>query len=346
MRKYILILLFGLSINLIAKDIPTKFRKIETELSKLQSINDSLENKLKEHGRLIDFNKKLVDSQLNLIGNSNDSISNQISTSSYFISTAGLVLGFLALFIGAYVTWMQSRSSKILKKSKEIQDEVNKTKSEIEKNQDLIERNFKGLFYKIQEQQVEYILGRIEKIPEDMQHVFPILASMEIPHKFFDKIKPIVINEKRKQKPHIPLTHGLITLSCQHFPDLVVKDKEMLNLVLDNEDNLFINFYDIEIDEFISFFIKQVQNDGIYQSTENIAKFLILINSREPISKFTKTIFNSLESKLNRFEFGRIAKDLQNIENFKTEFFKQLTSNYINDSNSENDNLLLTEIQE
>ncbi len=335
---------------LIASDISAKYpdsriKVFEKKIETLILENDSIKKQIKEYKKVADYNSKLLETQLSVISNTNSNISNQISSTSNFISIAGLILGFFGLFIGGYVTWMQNKSSKILKKSKDILNEINVSKKEVIEIQELIDSNMNGLYSKIKEQEVEYILRRIEKIPEDINHVFPILASREISDRFFDRFKPLIINESKKENKNKELIENLLTLSCQHFPFLVINDIEILTLLLDCPSNLIDNFYDIELDEFLVVFINQIQTIGLYKSIDNIVKLLKLINSRSSIESFTETIFNTLYNKQNRFEFCRIIKDLQIIQNIKMTYFNLLVSNYENDNNSENDNLLINEIK-
>ncbi|MBN2396356.1 MAG: hypothetical protein JXC36_07840 [Candidatus Atribacteria bacterium] len=336
-------LLFAVIMIVSAKPHMTSIDSMKFKIEQQEQQFNSLNRDIKEVRLLLDKQDKVLDTQLNIISNSNDSISNQISSTSNLISIAGLIFGLFGLFIGVYITVIQNRSSAILTQSKEILEKVIAIQKDVDTTKKQIDNDLKGIYLKIQEQEIEYILNRLEKIPEDINHVFNRLASLEMHEKYFDRIKPMIINQFNKTK-HSDFVMNLSILAIQHHSALVVKDEQLTNIILNCPVNLLASCYASELNALTVVFFRHIENVGIISSAEKIKSFLEKIEEVNCAEETSNTLFEIIDNKHKRFELCRIIKSHEPLNMTQKSFFRLIYEKHSEETNSDEENQLLSEI--
>ena len=163
------------------KRLDSGFQAQEIHLKKLNDSISSLNADLEKLLSYIDRTNKIVDTGSN-------SVSNQLSTASYILGIIGVLLLLLALYfnrVDARLRKIDTQVTEKLGEIKVIQEKVDKVKFDIENNP-------KKLFNQMQDQEVQYILGKVEASPSIFKTYYSRLMSLEINERFFDRFSSLI----------------------------------------------------------------------------------------------------------------------------------------------------------
>lgn len=274
---------------------------------------------------------------------SNEGIANQISSATNYLTIWGLLFGFLGIGLGIYVTWMQSRTSRLLNQSRAILEEQQRIQSQVEATRKLIETDLTGLYKKLQEEEINYLLNRLKHFPEDIGNLFGILATIELPQKYYIDYKIIMANAAKSENEKVKEKFdSLIKIGVQHFSKNILNDNEIRPLVFDRFQKIINGFFTHEILSFTDSFADYILNKGISNNIDLSKKFLLVFERDEEryfapkeyhereYPDIINILFQKLATKDRQIEYFELLKDEEKLIKFKVEYQKLLDAIEIN----------------
>jgi len=291
-----------------------EFQKFDTLNKQIFLMQREITDLKEELSRLDSENRTISE----LCSRSNEAISNQIAESSNFLQVWGYIAAVIGVIFAVYITWIQNKVSKIFKESKIIFRDQIRTKQEMKKTQDLINNNLGKLYSQLQEQEINYLIERMKNVPEDFENIFNRLAVINIPNKYFNEFKILILAnnaliDTTKQDNYI-IT--LMALSIQHFPKETVNDNELREIMLKKFNEILTCLFVKEIERLIESICLFIANQPL---TSNLSLVSILLSGLQERGKneipiLTKSLWNNLMTSERRNEF---KKQFENDESFR-----------------------------
>jgi len=164
--------------------------------------------------------------QTELFQSALQSVNTSISGVQFYLAAVGVVVGiFSALLVigGIFISRQVSRTKKdadqSLKTCKKIVEEASKLKDDIDTNIDT-------LYNRLRLAELDYLLDRLKRVPEDIINLFTRLASQDIPQDRYPKFKTAYLSHPEPfQNPHVNFNYRI--LFYQHFPNQALFDPEI-----------------------------------------------------------------------------------------------------------------------
>ncbi|MCW7490524.1 hypothetical protein [Leptospira meyeri] len=245
----------------------------------------------------INFLDEKYEHSIELSSKSIDHISNIISTSSF-------VLGILILILTVFITVIYNKTNQLIKKSSKHINEIKIIDNDIK-------FNMSEIYKKIRNEEIEYIINRLTKVPEDIVHYSSKLLSTQIEQKYFESFKNISITYDTKPfKTHRERSGEYLIVLFQHFPSQCLFDEYLSKKI----EQLIPKLIDNSFENDLLFMIEQVTREytrrGIIADEKLILIFQGIENSffidHTEIYKIIKEIygekFNDLLIYLNNTE--------------------------------------------
>ena len=198
---------------------------IVTKVDSIASVLDDQQVKILE---LQDFNNsyyKLVDRKLNiqdaLIAQSTSSIENIIAASSWSLVYFGFFLAILGIVVSVYISKKSDHISNTLNNANIVLEDVKRIEKYIDSGLD-------GLYTKLQIQEIDRTIERLEQEPEDIENLFHRFSSIYLTIDNYDKLRKIYL-ENRLILTTNEIDGGFpyIALLFQHFPAKCFFDQEI-----------------------------------------------------------------------------------------------------------------------
>ncbi|MCW7479471.1 hypothetical protein ND856_19380, partial [Leptospira bandrabouensis] len=259
MKKYLLILssIIIITVNLNLYSQSQQNPNINEEFNKIHERINRLEFK-------ISFLDEKYEHSIELSSKSIDHISNIISISS-------LVLGVLILILTIFITVIYTRTNQLIKKSSKHINEIKSIDNDIK-------FNISEIYKKIRNEEIEYIINRLIKVPEDIIHYSPKLLSTQIDQKYFEKFKNILtIYESKTYKTHREKSGDYLVILFQHFPSQCLFDEYLYKKIEINIPYLIDNSFENDL----LFMIEQVTKEYIRRGLIADEKLILIFQGIE-----------------------------------------------------------------
>lgn len=211
------------------------------------------------------YNSEYLDNFIKQQSLYNSNFSNQISTLNTSLTFWGIIISIVIAVASIYFTYILKKTTTLLTETEELKDEVLVL-------QESIENNFDEIYEKMLNRQLDDALERIKHVPDDINHVFPTIASTKIPVKYFTELRRVAIswNEADLEEN----LHLILRLICQHYPLKTVEDNTLFNIVINEWDDIYFGLYIEEFRILIKHYCKRIITNGLHDEISNIKKII------------------------------------------------------------------------
>jgi hypothetical protein len=283
-----------------------------------------------------------------------DGISKQLDAASYNLSVFGILFGIGAICLGIYVTYVERKIVKISEENKELLLKNKTIKNEVEALNNLIQKDIFGLYLKIKREETIYILDRLIKVPKDIANVCSELLSRELQQEDFDKLiqaygKLKIQNNKDtgEEDSNLHYSEQYKVVFFQHFLNQSMRNSDLRKDMLDYLYFGIHSAFENDIIKSTTDFTTAIIDLGIVNFEQEINKYFEGLSSSEHKNYIDvyKALFNTLQSRKNRFDFMSVIKSVEATRKAKINFGQLLIDSYSKDNPTETENLIFSEIK-
>ena len=279
------------------------------------------------------------------------SISNQLSAASYYLGIFGFLFALGAILLGVYITFVERKVMNLTGRSRVLFEQSKTVKKDVEHINTLIQSDIKGLYDKIKREETVYLLNTLLEVPYDIGNLSTQLLSRKLERDDFYILKNAYLKLKEKPK----LEAGTFMASqedsyklvfFQHFLNLAVKDEEIGPDMTEFYPQGIECSFDNDIMKSSSDFIKGIYELGFKLKSEDINSYYIGL-SGSPFKDnmgIYQIFFDTLSSRVNRFEFYELLSKKNNCTVGRTNFGKLLVEEYSETELSESEQAKINEI--
>ncbi|AYV57699.1 hypothetical protein EFP84_18845 [Leptospira kmetyi] len=185
----------------------------------------SLTEKLKIHQMEVENRISKMESQLqmqsSLFSNANETIGNMLSS-------GGLLLAFVGFFVSLYITYMANRVENSANRAERLILEVKQINDTILKVQQDIDASMSLIYKKLQREEFQNVLERLERIPQDIIHFQGLFLRTEFPENYFHKLRKIILDLEVSGYRHSrDVSAKYLQTLLQHYPDATISDDDL-----------------------------------------------------------------------------------------------------------------------
>lgn len=368
--KYLILvtLLLSFTISADTKDIPNDSiepldkKVLEQRLAEKKAVAiKAAKQKSAEQKALMDsikiLNNKVSDLETkythleNITEQTAGSISNQLSAASFNLSVFGFLFGLGAIILGVYITFVERKVMRLSERSRVLFDQSKAVKKEVEVINTHIQSDMSGLYDKIKREETVYILKRLLDVPNDITNLTTQLLSRDLEQDDFYTLKTAYLKLKDKPKLEaVVFQMGNVDsyklVFYQHFLNLAVNDEDIGPDMIEFYPHGIECSFDNDIIKSTSDFMNGIYKSGFKLKSEAINSYFIGLSSSyyKDNVEIYKIFFNTLSSRINRFEFYELLSKENNCKAGRTNFGKLLVEEYSDTELSETEQVTINEI--
>ena len=314
------------------------YSQAKTDTVSIMKVN-SIENTKTEIENL----KHKLDFQQMLDEKTVESISNQLNAASYNLTLFGILITILGVILGVYVTIVENKVIKIREENKEMLAESQKIREEVRELKDIIKSDIHKLFVKIKREEIDYILNRLIKVPDEIQKVGYSLLSSELQPENFSKLRQAYLNSDTSNPND---TYHWEKLFIRHFITQTLNDERLRADFSVYITHIFSSALDNEIDRFTYDFTTVLVDNGILKYKEEVNHFFLGLTSSKykRCNEITKLLFDNLKTRKNRFDTFNVIDSAEEKRKAKISFGNLLHNEYFSDHHSASEELAFDEL--
>jgi hypothetical protein len=282
-----------------------------------------------------------VSYQMQCNENAINSVNTSISGASYSIKIFGIIITIASIGLGTFITIQLKNVTKLTRQNKSIYEIHLKIRDEVKQLDANIKNNMSKLYDDLKREETKSLVERLVNVPEDIQNLFPSLASREVPKEMYTKFKEAYHKASTIDKgPYL-------TLLFQHFPSIVFFDKDIEKDIEASYAGRMDDSFKNDIINSTIEFLKVCLGTDILEYRDKIKKYFIALSKtkHKNLPELHREIYKTLSAKENRFNFYSILKSASELNQISKIYGKYMLSDYKDATgNTDSEKKVLSEI--
>jgi len=314
-------------------------KQIELLIREVSDLRKDLKDTKTEVNQKLDYQMQCNEQALN-------SVNTSISGATLALTIVGIIVVGVGILLGIYISFVERKVRNLTDENKSILETHLKIKDDVEKLDNNIKRNMAQLYDDLKKEETKVLVERLAKVPEDILNLFENLASREIPDELYSRIKEAYQKLKGTERSREAESQYL-TLFFQHFPALVLFDKDLENEIEGSYRRLMASAFKNDIIQTSCEFLRACTDKGILNWREKIKKYFIALSksTHKGLPELYREIYKALSTKENRFNFYSILKSEDKLKQISKIYGQHILADYGGASgNTESEEKVLKEI--
>lgn len=317
------------------KGLKIQLKENDTKSKELSEKFEAIKNQLNDQNNRIESQTSLIDTAF-------DGISAQLTASSNFIGIFGIAIAIFTTGLSIYVSRMARNVNQMRLDNETLLQRSVTVKQEIEQLSETITNNTRGLYTLLRKEEANHILNRLISVPEDITNVFASLASDELDESHFLQMK-----EAYMQISSEPDYASIYLIQFfQHFAGKAISDPDIKSGLIAEIDTCILASFKNDIVKSTQDYFVELHRVGLENSINDINIFAKAIGRSKynELEQVYFAVFNSLPNRQQHFLLYRLIENEQQTVLFRKKY-GQLLMNYRTDNPTEEENLILGQIE-
>jgi len=255
-----------------------------------------------------------------------EGIATLITTSDRCLAAFSLIFAVVVIGLGVYVTWLVGRvkiikeaSERLLMTHKDIEAEVT------ELNKSINEKLYLGIL----KAETEYIISRLQKVPEDIDNLFTKLVSRPLLRSHYASLKSSYMSLKnRHDSPAQFILDRYLLVIFQHFAGLGLLDDDISSDLEGRYSIIMRGCFRCDVEKSTGDIIEACIDNNLSDHKDKLLKYCQALKNSQYRGSVCKIIYNKLISKENRFLFYEIINVGTDIDKIKIDYGKLVINDY------------------
>lgn len=179
---------------------------------------------------IVSLNEKITTID-DITSTSTASVANQLAAASTNMTIFGLLFGIFvavgAIFLSLYVNRIEQKIKSLLSENKKILNDSKIIQDDLHRINYLIQHDINGLYEKLKNEEINYVIERLVTVPEDILNLHSFLASRTIPEHLYNKLKLAFMSRDLSDTNADLVMKNFIIIFYQHYPSKIFLDGDL-----------------------------------------------------------------------------------------------------------------------